>query len=646
MKKLIFLACLLPGLAFGIPTYVANQTHQPVNLLPNGGFELGLAKWTKSGAGATFTAETTAPLFDTKSAKFNASAASDYIQSNLYSVPTGLALGNCLANVYFKGGDANLKVQVLDNSANVLAERTLEGASTDVTPFPVSFICPATTASVRVKIIASADAAEITIDRIHLGENFNVYDATTLSSDWTTYTLTIGADTTPPTPGSDAVSKALWRRVGDSMEISFDYYQTIAGSAGTGTYLFPLPAGYTIDTNKIAIIANSSANRVVGSAMGRGSLSLTGSVRIASSTQLYLELGNEASTPSLVGSTFAGLANAIMRYSFTALVPISGWTVGHRQAMSPDTSGWYVDANIGGANPGLPGSSVSSFTEITDASLDLVVNPGSISAQIPCASGTASSGTTCTAANESIGVVFNLPKAGTVEACFDFSVAYVVAGAASDQIITTYEIIETTNTSSGIVQEGKGRLQSGSLQQSTYRVQPYYPHRLCGIFVFSSAGQKTLRMQYEQQIVGTPGNAVIFGDRSGGYGQRDIHVTVKPINQQVPAPLLVNSVQSAYSGVSKIDWARVTTTCSSTPCTIATSSGSWLSSIAWNSTGYYTVNFSAGYYSAPPACFVLSTVNEVGLSAATTTSVFSFQTYNSSGTASNSYFNIMCIGPR
>jgi len=199
---------------------------------------------------------------------------------------------------------------------------------------------------------APAGTATMLYDTFIFSRGVKVYGAPLM--DWQQYTLTIGADTTPPTPGSDAVSKAFWRRVGDSMEISFDYYQTIAGSAGSGNYLFPLPSGHSIDTNKIATIANSSTNRVVGSAMARGSVALVGSVRIASSTQLYLEVGHDTTPVTLVSSGFANLGAATMRYSFTALVPILGWA--SNTTMSSSDQGRLVAAKYGGTTSSLGGS--------------------------------------------------------------------------------------------------------------------------------------------------------------------------------------------------------------------------------------------------------------------------------------------------
>lgn len=81
---------------------------------------------------------------------------------------------------------------------------------------------------------------------------------------WNTYSLTIGAITTPPTKGTIVYDNARWRRVGDSMEIRYDFRQSTGGSAGSGAYLFPLPTGYTMDTTKITPSTNRLQSQICG----------------------------------------------------------------------------------------------------------------------------------------------------------------------------------------------------------------------------------------------------------------------------------------------------------------------------------------------------------------------------------------------
>ncbi len=158
-------------------------------------------------------------------------------------------------------------------------------------------------------------------------------------TDWTAYTLTIGAVTTPPTPGAGAVKTAKWRRVGDSMEIMFTYAQTAAGSAGSGTYLFPLPTGYSIDTNKISLSTNGTG--AAGTTIGNGTASTTTTAG-ASATDMIFATGYNSTNLALYFNSYAtGISNmqaspisslsfslltSTLYISFTAKVPIQGWT--------------------------------------------------------------------------------------------------------------------------------------------------------------------------------------------------------------------------------------------------------------------------------------------------------------------------------
>jgi hypothetical protein len=110
---------------------------------------------------------------------------------------------------------------------------------------------------------------------------------------WTSYSLTIGAVTSAPTKGTIVYDNAYWRRVGDSMEVRYDYRQAAAGSAGTGAYLFPLPTGYTIDTTKITPSTNRLQSPIVGSGFefadnGGGGSVHTATARAYSSTQIWM----------------------------------------------------------------------------------------------------------------------------------------------------------------------------------------------------------------------------------------------------------------------------------------------------------------------------------------------------------------------
>jgi hypothetical protein len=153
-------------------------------------------------------------------------------------------------------------------------------------------------------------------------------------TDWVSYTLTIGGTTSAPTPGAGASSSARWRRVGDSMEIQYRYSQTSGGSNGSGTYLFPLPSGYTMDTNKMS--TTTSGTGTDGTLLGQANFSSTtsaastdaasGFVVAHNSTNLSLRAATVViDTMQGISSSFFQLSTTTIHYQINAKVPIVGW---------------------------------------------------------------------------------------------------------------------------------------------------------------------------------------------------------------------------------------------------------------------------------------------------------------------------------
>lgn len=178
-------------------------------------------------------------------------------------------------------------------------------------------------------------------------------------SDWTVYPLTIGSTGTPPTKGTAAVDIARWRRVGGNMEIEFNYQQTAGGADGTGDYLFPLPAGYAIDT-ALQPVSAVNFNNVVGTikmssdATGSASTTINGVVVAYDTTNLIaLSVNNPAgflkSDSFTVGGSGFALSNTDIIFNVRATVPIQGWsanvTMASDPAALPSAVSYFLSAN-------------------------------------------------------------------------------------------------------------------------------------------------------------------------------------------------------------------------------------------------------------------------------------------------------------
>lgn len=185
-----------------------------------------------------------------------------------------------------------------------------------------------------------------------------------ISTDWTSFTTTITGSSSNPTLGTNTAT-SFWRRVGDSMEISVEIAQTGAGSAGSGTYLFSLPSGYTIDTTKVtastAAIGMPSGN-IVGSARfgnsnsAASNSSIPGEVWVYNTTNLAIVGSSAAIQEMALGSTFVAMSASTWNVVYFARVPITGWSSNTIGASAGAVSAtYYLSANWGGgANTSIP----------------------------------------------------------------------------------------------------------------------------------------------------------------------------------------------------------------------------------------------------------------------------------------------------
>jgi hypothetical protein len=112
------------------------------------------------------------------------------------------------------------------------------------------------------------------------------------------------------------------------------------------------------------------------------------------------------------------------------------------------------------------------------------------------------------------------------------------------------------------------------------------------------------------------------------------------------AATLVGSVTSNSSGAERIERVKVTSQCTSTPCTIADQSGSWVTSITRASVGNYTINFSSSFSSAPTCVCTLTGFTNTCQGMTTTTSSANFTNNSAAGALTDGSFGVICIGPR
>lgn len=181
---------------------------------------------------------------------------------------------------------------------------------TGTTKFQGFFIAGSTSTDyyvIRFYRNSASDTTDIKVDSLYAGPEKVVQGAAV--TDWVSYTPTLSNSTNATVP------IAMWRRVGDSMQIK----AAVAwGGAGGGTnYTISLPSGYTTDSAKV----NGSGYDQIGSAMWYDAGTSYKSLEpyISSSTVAFREAG----TTNIWDGTQAANGDYI---AFDVTVPIVGWS--------------------------------------------------------------------------------------------------------------------------------------------------------------------------------------------------------------------------------------------------------------------------------------------------------------------------------
>ena len=578
-----------------------------VVLNENFGFEDGTTGWTASGGTFTVTSTAANVGFGTQAGSWDASAASQTLSYSALTIPAGLYGKICSVSWYYKGGDANLKVQVYDGT-NVIAESSaLSTQSIYSAKQALYFTCPSS-GTITPRLIASANAALVYVDDFKIGQEslFDVNEAGfyggllypgTANCDWQNTGgasfSSFSADTDCATPTVRGNASAPGTKIpavtfaslppGDYL-VMLSY--SIGGSGSPSQCSFRITDGTNNSPSQGSLAIRQGITQVAEFSY------ITAQSNITFQAQSYRVGGSSCD----INNNNAGQDLEFLVYRKSSN-PV--------QAITIDKTGWRIDAKIGGANPSLPGTAVSTYTEITDSGLDMVLASGSASAEIPCSSTNPSTGLTCSAGSESVGISFTPPTAGTYEVCGYFG--HEGNGGSSGSIETNFQFIETPNNAQTFTQLGGTITTSGiDLGSGTAGGGLKQNHANCGVFNFADTSKRTIRLMYEQRTFNTIFTNRILGDRDANQGQRDIKISVRRRVEFQDAVKFTNLVTTGRQLGLKTEILRFSgasdgSDCTSSPCTIHLNSGGF-NSVTRSGTGVYTVNFIGGTWSQAPAC--------------------------------------------
>jgi hypothetical protein len=611
-------------------------------------------------SGGSLTRSTTTPINGDAGAEclIDASSSAQTYCWSLNTFDQGMKGQNCEARFHFEGDATLYKAYVKNGSSQITSDLTLTYNSSAVTPVSINFPCGDLSASNTMCVEStSASAAAISVGRVYAGLATNLGLANPIS-DWSGYTPTLTGFGT----ASSVSFKS--RRVGDTLEVigSLVSGTSTATEARATLGYGGVSGNVTIDTAKIP------TNSVIGSgALNVSSTTYFALYPLATGANSYLAFSVQNSTANALtaqnASTIIGSGQTLQ---FHAIVPIVGW--GSQQALSSNNTPWYVDAIIYGANLTLDTTAVATAKEMGDAGLTMAVGTGSAAAGIMCAGTNAAtspstSTTTCAAGNEVLGFNASFPVAGSYEICFEYN--HYMSADSNEALDTYFRIDETATTCaanpctstqaiSGGLHKTNSMLQGMTIATGTASIVQH-PIKQCETFNISSAGIHGYRLMYNLAIGGTPNAHLITAD--GGNGGRNVHITVRPVTNQQPQPLLVGSVTSNSSGMERVERAEITPA-NSGSCTIISQSGSWITSCTATAAGDCSCVLDATKWSTRPSCTFSSsdassatTVLVSARGTSSSTSAMAFKTsYVSNGSSTvgptNSTVIVLCQGPR
>lgn len=328
---------------------------------------------TAGSANVTWTRTTSSPLRGSGSFLFTRTAANRQGEGVSYDFTIDTAdkakvlqveFDYLLASGAFTAGssstDSELTVWLYDVTNSVLIQPSTYKLYTSSSSIPDKFIGNFQTASnsTSYRLIihcgsTTATAFTMQFDNFKVGPCSYVYG--TPIKDWIDYPMVITSSGAAPTVGTTTTNKARWRRVGDTMELSYSLVQTGVGTAGTGYYKFSLPSGYSADSNKVLVGNNNVAN-VGACAAYNGSTSVLGVTQLIDANNLIMTSTSDISAPNQINASFYQLSGASIQYGFTAAVPILGWSSSVQQSDGYDgrliaaTYRTSADVTIGTSN--------------------------------------------------------------------------------------------------------------------------------------------------------------------------------------------------------------------------------------------------------------------------------------------------------
>ena len=536
MKKyLILLLVTISTLANAqrpVKRFIENQTDSHVNILLNAGAENGTVGAVASVA-SDLIVDTNAG-YGVRAFKWSPAGSSRNIAFSNGATPLSLRGKSCLAKAEYAGTNfaaGEIVIRVEDNGTPITADLDLVPTATASTfqKVEIAFICPNTGTNLSIKLVNIVSGKIIWLDQLWLGNDYRLGIEPPKITAWQTFTP-VWAGTT----ATRANEVYEWRRNGENLELNVKL--TISATTGsTSNLILNLPSDAGVDLTGYTTGATTSSG-----SLGYGGGFLNGAYQ---TIHAYVNNTTQINFAARVG-------NGLSWNEFTAIgdsfhlslsFPVAQWRgTGTTETVTLETQGWIAEGEIFGSTAiSLVLGNQTSWAEATRSDLTLDLSPNSKPAQIACASGNTSTGTTCSVGNETMGVTVSVPRAGLYEACFNINQDQSASGA----IRTIWAVHETEENSLTILQEGLKRTYIG--QGNTAGETRTVSGDPCGVFNFS-AGRHTVRALYMQQGSGVVASSVVV-DRAATAGGRNLSFKIIPYTQNFPQAVALSSTLNTWS---------------------------------------------------------------------------------------------------
>jgi len=612
-------------------------------------------------SGAVVTRNTTNPLTQDADIQIVMDAVNEYAEFGTNSLDRAMKGQNCQVKFDYKltkGAGATVLVRLMDGSAIASELELIDEA--DARPVSMNFACSdPSTADYTVRFIQTVATTEsiLNVTNVYLGKADNISNINQAEL----YTEAYIQPASNCTYSGVSDTYASFGPDTDCNFLSIEYGKGSPPDTKIPAIKYEhLPAGRYKVTMKFQV-QNPTSNGICFFRINDG-VSNKG-------TSMHRQSGTGEYTTQVVSGVFeydTPQTNKKFELFYlepaatTCTVPIEDtnrvfqltverYPLDSQQVLSVDASQWLVDASISTSNAAIDLGlvDVTTYTEITDSALTLTNNTskGSTpSVQIPCSGTEVPSSSTC-GGDESLGISFEIIKTGLYEVCSSFTHQFNSTSGTND---ATFQLVETPTDAQTILQYGGGMAST----RSSVGGNIGFPVKTCGTFNFNSVGRKVIRVMYEQNEATTLANSFLLINKTDtNAGDREAFFTVRPITQNQPAVVLANSVSSNGTGPFRIEsvtfgGASAATSCTSTPCTLYNETGSWVSSVARNAIGDYTLNIISGIFSSAPNCVIMpSEGRDIGLDAISTATDVSFKAReNASNTDGDTFGVIMCMG--